>query len=202
MGGNVFPNSKKIKPEDIDFLVQTVEEILNVKATVVGSCYNKHSRNEFGDLDLMVELSEVEQLTNTTTPLGAKRSLVKHFESLDFPAAYTGSIVHVLVNEHQIDIMLVKNVERVSKFHQHLPSNYKGRQAHVLFSHIAKSNGYRWSPFIGLFTRVEGASGDFISDDLGVICRTLDLSGFDNVEQLISEVNPKTVESAKLDPNW
>jgi hypothetical protein len=77
---------------------------------------------------------------------------------------------------------------------------------------LAKSKGYMWSAWQGLFSRnAEGKKGDFVSDDLDKIAKTLlsptaSAKDFGSVESILSAL-PKDQASALLakakeDPNW
>lgn len=202
MGGKVFPTCSPIPSSEIDDIAKIVQDILHNEVSIVGSCYNKSPNAEYGDLDLMADLSQVMQYTSTSTPTLVKRHLTQLFKDNGYESEYNGSIVHILINNHQVDLMLVENAPKIRDFHRFAPSEYKGRHVHILLSHISKSKNLMWSPFNGLYTRTDGKKDKFISNDVGVVCKHLGLSSLQNFEQISAEVDPQLVINAKLDPNW
>jgi len=76
----------------------------------------------------------------------------------------------------------------------------------------AKEKGYMWSAWQGLFARnAEGKKGDFVSDDLDEIAKTLfgpkaDSHTLGSVESMLkalpSNKADELLQKAKADPNW
>lgn len=202
MGGKVFPTCSPIPSSEIDDIAKIVQDILHNEVSIVGSCYNKSLIAEYGDLDLMADLSQVMQNTGASTPTLAKRHLTQLFKNNGYEAEYNGSIVHILIKNHQVDLMLVENASKIRDFHRFAPSDYKGRHVHILLSHISKSKNLMWSPFNGLYTRTDGKKDKFISSDVIEVCNHLGLNSLQNFEQISADVDPHLVINAKLDPNW
>lgn len=202
MGGKVFPECKPFHVDSVYPTVSLVERLLNVNTHIVGSCYNYDPHREYGDLDLMVDLDLILLNTNSKTAKEAKQKLVEQLKDFGIESTYIGNNVHICIGNKQVDVMLIKNAEKISKFHQYPPSKYKGRNVHILMSYIAKQYNMFWSPFNGLYNRTDGKKGDFITIDVSEVCKHLKLSSFGNVEQLSSQIPNAVLEQAKTDPNW
>ena len=111
--------------------------------------------------------------------------------------------------------MVTPNAERVAKFHTHnipLGSPYKGVNKQLIIAILAKSKGYLWSAWQGLFLRdANGKKSDFVSDDLGTIAKAIignhasakDLSSTESVLAALPNDEAKDLLlKAKEDANW
>lgn len=202
MGGKVFPECKPFLGKEIHSTISVVESVLRANTVTVGSCFNYDPEREYGDLDLMLDLDLMQRITKSKTPLEVKKKLVKTLTDFEFTSKYIGNIVHIIVNDRQVDVMLIKDADQISKFHQYPQSEYKGRHVHILLSYIAKKYDLMWSPFVGLFARTNGKKGEFITNDVIEVCKHLKLKSFGNFEHISSQVDPTIVSQAKTDPNW
>lgn len=202
MGGKVFPECKPFLGKEIHSTISVVETALRANTITVGSCFNYDPTKEYGDLDLMVDLDLMQRITISSTPVETKQKLVKWLTEMGFTTNYLGNNVHILVKDRQVDVMLIKDANNISKFHQYPPSKYKGRHVHILLSYIAKQYDLMWSPFLGLFSRINGKKGEFITNDVKEVCEHLKLKSFGNFEHISSQVDVTFVTQAKSDPNW
>jgi hypothetical protein len=103
----------------------------------------------------------------------------------------------------------------VAKFHTHdIPqgSPFKGVNKQLMLAILAKSKGYMWSAWQGLFDRnPEGKKGNFVSDDLDEIAKVLmgpqaNSSNLSSVEGIMKglpdDEAAALLDRARQDPNW
>jgi hypothetical protein len=147
-----------------------------------------------------------------------RKALNDYISGKGLQTAQSGINVHVRVpvgdSFAQVDIMVTANADKVSKFHTHsIPSGspYKGVNKQLIMAILAKSKGYMWSAWQGLFSRnAEGKKGDFITDDLDEIAELLtgkkDSKVLGSVENILSALPKDQADAllakAKEDPNW
>lgn len=216
MSGNIFKDSTAVDHTTIPSIISTINELLHLTTIPVGSSATPIPGNTSGDIDVIVDEKSILEMFNTTNSKSGRKALYNYIVQKGYTAAQTGSIVHVQLpfnNQlHQVDIMVVADAESISKFHIHkIPKNspYKGMNKHLLIHLIAKEQGYFWSPWQGLFERVDNKKGQFISNNVNEIAKILlnsSASSLDCVESILNSF-PKT-KSAELlstiqqDPNW
>lgn len=225
-GGNVFDGVDPFSKQEASNILQFAQRIMppGIELIPVGSAGHKASS---GDMDLMVDAEQMLRATGTKDEKSARAALKNYIQDRGYSAAQTGINVHIKVpNEDkfaQVDIMLVKNAGKVSKFHQHDYSlentPFKGVHKHILLSSIAKEtktsehpNGMMWSGFQGLFSRgPDGKKTDLISQDadevavilLGPGARAQDLGSVEKIlEKLPRGMNDPRVQNAIQDENW
>lgn len=223
-GGNVFPDVKPFAKEQADQILKTINKVMpkGLPLIKVGSAGQKPIS---GDMDVMVDedallkffskeiKNQLEKHTGkkaAPNPAQIARLLLKeYFKSKGFDAAQTGINVHVKVptskNPAQVDVMLVKDANNMSKFHQHdYSGKFRGSQKHQLLSSIAKHikskkypYGLMWSAFQGLFSRNEqGQKDQLITRDPDTVAKMLispkaTLKDLGNVESIINALPEK-----------
>ena len=168
-GGNAIASSTPVKKEDVSTVVNLAKkyipsELLNSLQTDIGSAGYKV---ESGDIDLMVEASEVVELFDTSKlpdPVkAAKQSLKGHFESKGIEANVNGRNVSIGVKYKekstgesktaQVDVMVIHEAGLVAPWHQHGrrgmydEPGFKGSEGFMLMSSIAKHLGLKFDPF-------------------------------------------------------
>jgi hypothetical protein len=114
----------------------------------------------------------------------------------------------------QVDVMVSANAERVAKFHTHnIPANspYKGVNKQLIMAILAKTKGYMWSAWQGLFSRTpEGKKGELVTDDMteiaGLLTGQKNAAVLGSVESLLAALPKDQADAllakAKEDPNW
>ena len=121
----------------------------------------------------------VKEFFKTADAKEARRKLAEYLKNLGFETAQSGVIVHILVpvgkSNIQTDIMVPPQAETIAKFHTHnIPagSPFKGKNKVLALATLAKSKGYMFSPWQGLFQRTpDGKKGQFISNDIDVVAK-------------------------------
>jgi hypothetical protein len=91
-------------------------------------------------------------------------------------------------------------------------SPYKGKNKMIMISLLAKSKGMMWSPWQGLFKRDDsGKKGEFISNDIDVVAKTLlgsqaTSKDLGSVESMLAampkEQAAQLLATAKADQAW
>lgn len=220
-GGNVFANAEPFDHKDVPAILKTVNGALEgtgIRAIPVGSAATPTPGKQSGDMDVIVDEKAVLDYFQAKDAKTGRKALNDYIKSKGLETAQSGINVHVNVpvgdQHHQVDIMVTANADRVSKFHTHnIPqgSPYKGVNKQLMLAILAKSKGYMWSAWQGLFARTpEGKKGDFVTDDLDQIAEILtgqgDAGVLGSVESILSAL-PKDeaaalLDRAKQDPNW
>jgi hypothetical protein len=221
-GGNVFPDAVPFDHKDIPLILNVVQKALNragIRVIPVGSAATPTPGKKSGDMDVIVDEKAVADFFKSKDPKSARKALNDFLSSAGFDTAQTGINVHVRVpngkEAHQVDIMVAANADRVSKFHKHnIPdkSPYKGVNKQLMLAILAKSKGYMWSAWQGLFSRTpEGKKGEFVSDDLDAIASLLFGKGatsqnLGSVESILKSLPQRDanelLDRARQDPNW
>lgn len=222
MGGNVFTNATPFDHKDVPAILKPINKALNstgINAIPVGSAATPTPGKISGDLDVVVDEKAVLDFFKAKDAKTARKALSDYIASKGLQTAQSGINVHVNVpvgkEYHQVDVMVSANAERVSKFHKHdIParSPYKGVNKQLTIAILAKSKGYMWSAWQGLFRRTpEGKKGEFVSDDLDIIAKTIigknaSAKDLGSVESILAALPKKQAEAllikAKEDPNW
>jgi len=168
-GGNAIPSSTPVKKEDVQVVVESAKkyipkELLSGLQTDIGSAGYKV---ESGDIDLMVEATDVVNLFDTgklPDPVkAAKQSLKSYFESKSIEANLNGRNVSIGVKYKeqstgeskiaQVDVMVIHEAAVVAPWHQHglrgmyNEPGFKGSEGFMLMSSIAKHLGLKFDPF-------------------------------------------------------
>lgn len=221
-GGNMFPDVEPFDQKDVPALLNLVNRALGstgIRAIPVGSGASPVPGKISGDLDVIADEDQVLQFFNAKDAKSGRKELNAYIAKQGLETAQSGINVHVRVplgdKAHQVDIMVSPKAEKVSKFHTHdIPagSPYKGVNKQLMLALLAKSKGYMWSAWQGLFARnQEGKKGDFVSDDLDEIAQILlgsesNSSNLSSVEAILKSL-PDTeakelLDRARQDPNW
>jgi hypothetical protein len=221
-GGNVFANSEPFDHKDVPAILQTVNGALQgtgITAIPVGSAATPHPGQKSGDMDVIVDEQSVLDFFKAKDAKSGRKALNDYIASKGLETAQTGINVHVNVpvgdQHHQVDIMVTGNATKVAKFHTHdIPqgSPYKGVNKQLMLAILAKSKGYMWSAWQGLFDRnPEGKKGNFVADDLDSVAQILlgnnaTAANLGSVEAILKSLPDDQaaalLDRAKQDPNW
>lgn len=220
-GGNVFSDAEPFDHKDIPAILGSVNSALKgtgITAIPVGSAATPTPGKISGDLDVIVDEKAVLDFFKAKDAKTARKALNDYISNKGLQTAQSGINVHVRVpvgdHAHQVDVMVSANAERVAKFHTHeIPagSPYKGVNKQLIMAILAKSKGYMWSAWQGLFLRnAEGKKGEFVTDDLAEIAEILtgkkDPKVLGSVESILSALPSSDADAllakAKEDPNW
>jgi len=220
-GGNAFSNSEPFDQKFVPDILKTVNDALQgtgVKAIPVGSAATPRPGKISGDLDVIVDEKTVLDFFKTTDPKAARKALNDFIAKKGLETTQSGINVHVNVPVgtvfHQVDIMVTANADRVSKFHTHdIPqgSPYKGVNKQLMLAILAKSKGYMWSAWQGLFKRdAAGKKAEFVTDDLDAVAEILlgtkSSAALGSVESILKSLPKDQADAllakAKEDPNW
>lgn len=221
-GGNVFANATPFDHKDVPAILKVVNGALQgtgITAIPVGSAATPTPGKQSGDMDVIVDERAVLDYFKAKDAKAGRKALNDYIKSKGLETAQSGINVHVNVpvggEHHQVDIMVSANAEKVAKFHTHaIPANspYKGVNKQLILAILAKSKGYMWSAWQGLFNRdAAGKKADFVSDDLDVIAKTLfgqqaSSKDLGSVEAILAALPKDQADAllarAKEDPNW
>lgn len=221
-GGNVFADATPFDHKDVPAILKTINGALKgtgITAIPVGSAATPTPGKVSGDMDVIVDEKSVLDFFKAKDAKTARKALNDYISSKGLQTAQSGINVHVNApvgdEHHQVDIMVTPNAERVSKFHTHaIPagSPYKGVNKQLTLAILAKSKGYMWSAWQGLFARTpEGKKGEFVSDDLDTIAKTIvgknaSAKDLGSVESILAALPKDEADAllakAKEDPNW
>lgn len=221
-GGNVWPDTTDFDHKQIPEIVQAINQALSqtgARAFPVGSAATPTPGKRSGDLDVIVDERAIVDFFKAKDAKTARKALSEFFQKAGFETAQSGINVHVKVpssaGKHQVDIMVTPNAERVAKFHTHaIPagSPYKGINKQLMMAILAKSKGYMWSAWQGLYTRnAEGKKDQFVTDDLDRVAEVLLGTGtsaknLGSVEAIMAALpNDQAqalLDQARKDPNW
>jgi hypothetical protein len=220
-GGNVFPDVTPFDHKDIAQILKTVNNALNdtgIKAIPVGSAATPTPGKQSGDLDVIVDEQAVLDFFKAKDAKTGRKALNDYIASKGLDTAQTGINVHVRVPVNdgfaQVDVMVSANAERVAKFHTHnIPANspYKGVNKQLIMAILAKSKGYMWSAWQGLFSRTpDGKKGELVTDDMtdiaGLLTGQKNAAVLGSVESLLAALPKDQADAllakAKEDPNW
>jgi len=220
-GGNMFADVTAFDHKDVPALLQAVNAALQgtgIRAIPVGSAATPKPGKKSGDMDVIVDEPAVLNFFKAKDAKTARKALNDYIAKQGLETAQSGINVHVRVplgdEAHQVDIMVTPNAERVAKFHTHdIPdrSPYKGVNKQLMLAILAKSKGYMWSAWQGLFSRnPEGKKGEFVTDDLDEIAEILtgtkNAKVLGSVESILAALPSDQAQAllarAKEDPNW
>jgi len=221
-GGNMFDDAVDFDQKDAAAIVNQVNSALKntgLKVIPVGSSATPTPGRKSGDLDVIVDQQATMDYFKTADAKSARKALNDYIAKQGFQTAQSGINVHVRVPlgaaAHQVDVMVTPNAEKISKFHIHnIPakSPYKGVNKHLMIAILAKSLGYMWSAWQGLYKRdAQGKKAEFVSDDLNVIAKTLlgaaateqDLSSVESILKALPAAQARELlDRARQDPNW
>lgn len=221
-GGNVFADATPFDHKDVPAILKTINGALKgtgITAIPVGSAATPTPGKVSGDMDVIVDEKSVLDFFKAKDAKAARKALNDYISSKGLQTAQSGINVHVNApvadEHHQVDIMVTPNAERVAKFHTHaIPagSPYKGVNKQLTLAILAKSKGYMWSAWQGLFSRTpEGKKGEFVSDDLDVVAKTVigpnaSAKDLGSVESILAALPKDQADAllakAKEDPNW
>lgn len=221
-GGNVFSDAEPFDHKDVGHILKKINHALagtGIHAIPVGSAATPTPGKTSGDMDVIVDEQAVVDYFKAKDAKTARKALNDYMASKGFQTAQSGINVHVRVplghHAHQVDMMVTAKAETVSKFHTHdIPhgSPYKGVNKQLMLAILAKSKGYMWSAWQGLFARTpEGKKGEFVSDDLDHIARTLlghsaTHKNLGSVEAILSSLPQDQADAllarAREDANW
>ena len=212
MSGKMFDDVQEIEQSCISDVILTINQVLtkvNTYVIPIGSAASPVLGATSGDIDLIVDEDSLISAFKAANAKIARKSLSEYFNTCGFKTRQHGIMVHVRVpvNENwcQVDIMVVKNAYKISKFHQHtipVGSPYKGIHKHLLIAALSKRKGYLWSAWQGLFHRTpDGQKGDFISNDVDQVAKSLlgdtaTYRNIDSAESILESLCPD--ESSKL----
>jgi hypothetical protein len=221
-GGNVFADAEPFDHKDVPAILQTVNAALQgtgIRAIPVGSAATPRPGKTSGDMDVIVDEPTVLNFFKAKDAKSGRKALNDYIAKQGLETAQSGINVHVRVpvgdQAHQVDIMVTPKAERVAKFHTHdIPdrSPYKGVNKQLMLAILAKSKGYMWSAWQGMFSRTpEGKKGEFVTDDLDEIAQVLFGPGtssknLGSVEAILKSLPDaqasELLDKARQDPNW
>lgn len=221
-GGNVFANATPFDHKDIPEILKTVNNALagtGIVAIPVGSAATPTPGKQSGDMDVIVDEKAVIDFFKVKDAKAGRKALNDYIAQKGIETAQTGINVHVNApvggEHHQVDIMVSANAPKVAKFHTHeIPANspYKGVNKQLIMAILAKSKGFMWSAWQGLFSRTpDGKKGELVADTLDEIAAALLGSGktardLGSVEAILAALPADQaaalLDRAKQDPNW
>ncbi len=221
-GGNIFPDTISFDHKMIPGIMKSINGVLakaNAQAIPIGSGATPTPGKVSGDLDMIVDQDQLAQHFDQTDPKVIRKKLRQLFDLAGLETGQSGVSVHVKVpmddHAHQVDIMVVPNAERASKFHTHsIPkgSKFKGVNKMIALAWLAKQKNMLFSPYQGLFSRDQAGKKDkFITQDIDEVARSLlgpNASGKDigSVEAIMAalgkEAGDAMLADLRSDPNW
>jgi len=181
MGGKVFDGTSDFDHNAIEELLDDVNNKIlkgtGIECIPVGSAATPTPGKRSGDLDVIVDENAVISYFNSKNVKEAKQALAAYIADNGYATKVIGTNVHVRMplgsDFHQLDIMVVADASKVSKFHTHeIPQNspYKGVHKQIAISKLAKARGYKWSAWKGLFNR---DTDEFVTNDTDEIAQAL-----------------------------
>jgi hypothetical protein len=221
-GGNVFSDASPFDHKDVPAILKTVNNALagtGIVAIPVGSAATPVPGKQSGDMDVIVDQDVVLAYFKAKDAKMGRKALNDYIAAKGLQTAQSGINVHVRVPvgdaAHQVDIMVTPKAEKVSQFHKHnIPANspYKGVNKQLTLAILAKTKGFMWSAWQGLFDRnEEGKKGEFVSDELDTIAQVLlgnnkSAKDLGSVESILAALPDQEAEAllakAKQDANW
>lgn len=218
----IFPDTKeydqKLAPE-MKAMMDAILNPLGLNSVAIGSAHTPSPGEMSGDLDLQVDLDEVKAKFKTDDDKAARKALAMFVQDRGFQVRQAGVNVFVRLpmgdEFYQVDLETIPNVAKVSRYHQHkIPkgSTYKGVGKQLMLAQLAKSKGYMYSAWQGLFARTpENKKGELVADDWDDIAQVLigpDATGdnIDSVEAIMSSLPEEQAQAllahVKQDKNW
>jgi hypothetical protein len=222
-GSKIFPDTVPFKYKHRDELKEKVDRYLGeigLVSVLVGSGSDPDVDPEAStaDLDLMVDLQSIMDYFKTDDKSMARKQLSNYLQDRGFQTVQKGVNVFLRMPygkyAHQVDLECIHKVAKVSRYHQHrIPkgSPYKGVNKQLLLAILAKSKGYVYSAWEGLYIRTpENKKGDLVTDDWDEIAEKLvgvrDGNRLDSVEAILQTLPKDQAQAllahAKTDKNW
>jgi hypothetical protein len=221
-GGNVFANATPFDHKDVPAILKTVNNALagtGIVAIPVGSAATPTPGKQSGDMDVIVDEKAVIDFFKVKDAKSGRKALNDYISKKGIETAQTGINVHVNApvgdEFHQVDIMVSANADKVSKFHTHnIPPNspYKGVNKQLIMAILAKSKGFMWSAWQGLFSRTpDGKKGELVADTLDEVAAALlgdsySAKDLGSVESILAAMPQDQADAlldrARQDPNW
>ena len=213
-GGNVFDDAVNFDHAEIDSILSTVNDIMKptgAKLVPIGSGATPTPGKYSGDLDVIVDQDAMSKYFKLSKPVEIKKAIGKLFADKGFDTKVIGINTHVRVplkqGSAQVDIMLVPDAERVSKFHMHsIPqgSEYKGLHKQILISKVAKLKGLKWSGFKGLIDPQADPKGENPERDIDTIAKMLlgdnaTAQDLGSVESILAKLPPQEAEQLEAE---
>ena len=179
-GGNILQGTSIFDQKIIPAIQKQIDSVMGktgVKALPIGSGATPKAGKMSGDLDMIADAGAMEKYFGVNDAKNARIELEKIFQAAGFETKKTGQIVHVKTNiagaSQQVDIMVVPGGDKAQKFHVHdIPggSPYKGIHKQIMMANLAKEQGMKWSPYIGLVNR---ETNEIVSNDMDEIAKML-----------------------------
>ena len=220
-GGNVFADAAPFDHKEVPAILKRINDALQgtgIRAIPVGSAATPTPGKQSGDMDVIVDEKAVLDFFKAKDAKTGRKALNDYIAAKGLETAQSGINVHVRVPTEdsfaQVDIMVSQNADKVSKFHTHaIPagSPYKGVNKQLVMAILAKSKGYMWSAWQGLFSRTpDGKKGQLIADELADIAEILtgqkNAAVLGSVESILNALPKDQADAllakAKEDPNW
>ena len=218
----IFPDTKEFDQKLAPEMKAKMDNILNplgLNSVAIGSAHTPTPGEMSGDMDLQVDLDEVKAKFKTDDDKAARKALAMFVQDRGFQVRQAGVNVFVRLpvgdEFYQVDLETIPNVAKVSRYHQHkIPkgSIYKGVGKQLMLAQLAKSKGYMYSAWQGLFARTaEGKKGELVADEWDDIARTLigpNATGdnIDSVEAIMASLPEEQAQAllahVKQDKNW
>ena len=172
----IFPDTKEFDQKLAPEMKAKMDNILNplgLNSVAIGSAHTPTPGEMSGDMDLQVDLDEVKAKFKTDDDKAARKSLAMFVQDRGFQVRQAGVNVFVRLpvgdEFYQVDLETIPNVAKVSRYHQHkIPkgSTYKGVGKQLMLAQLAKSRGYMYSAWQGLFARTpENKKGELVADE-------------------------------------
>jgi len=221
-GGNMFIGTTSFDQAVVPQVLKILNNALSgarLKVTPVGSGASPVAGKISNDFDVMTDEDAVKAFFKTDDAKEARRKLAEYIRNLGFQTAQSGIIVHVLVPVNnmgvQADIMVTPQADTIAKFHTHnIPqgSPFKGKNKVLTIAALAKSKGYLFSPWQGLFKRTpDGKKGEMVSNDIETVAKiflgnSATAADLGSVESILKKL-PKNeadnlLTNLRADPNW
>lgn len=218
----IFPDTKEFDQQLAPEMKAKMDAILNplgLNSVAIGSAHTPTPGEMSGDMDLQVDLDEVKAKFKTDDDKAARKALAMFVQDRGFQVRQAGVNVFVRLpvgdEFYQVDLETIPNVAKVSRYHQHkIPkgSVYKGVGKQLMLAQLAKSKGYMYSAWQGLFARTpENKKGELVADEWDDIARVLlgpNATGdnIDSVEAIMASLPEEQAQAllahVKQDKNW
>jgi len=218
----IFPDTKEFDQKLAPEMKAKMDNILNplgLNSVAIGSAHTPTPGEMSGDMDLQVDLDEVKVKFKTDDDKAARKALAAFVQDRGFQVRQAGVNVFVRLpvgdEFYQVDLETIPNVAKVSRYHQHkIPkgSTYKGVGKQLMLAQLAKSKGYMYSAWQGLFARTpDNKKGELVADDWDDIAKVLlgpNATGdnIDSVEAIMSSLPDDQAQAllahVKQDKNW
>ena len=225
-GGNVFPDSVNFDHAIIPDLMKQINSVLaktGSTALPIGSGATPTPGKISGDLDMIVDINQLKQhfrMEDEKDPV-IRKKLRQLFDLAGFATGQSGTSVHVAVpfddNIHQVDIMVVPDANNAATYHTHsIPqgSKFKGVHKQLAMAYLAKQQNMLWSPYQGLFSRLENGKKDpngLVSNNIDQIAKALlgpnavgkDLGSLESIMAALGqEAGDNLLSDLRSDGNW